>query len=170
MNGSGGCEWNETATGEDECSPPGGSSICYSDGQQDTCATQQEIDDASALLAAAEAELELMEDQSEAEYAEYCLANPQECEEESAVLSGPAAPCGDKYFAAGVSIAASVATVATARSMITGLRLGFLAVAALGATAGIVVGITAVVVTAAYTCYMASEPIPGLREVEPLYY
>ena|SRR5687767_5652429 len=144
----------------------------HSGGQQDNCATQQDLDDASALLTAAEAELELMQAQSDAEYAEYCSANPEECNGEERIRSGPAGDdrgCGDKYFAAGVSVGASLFTVASAKSLLTGARVGYLAAIALGGVAGIAVGVTAVIVTAAYTCYMASGPTWGLLAAEPEY-
>jgi hypothetical protein len=87
-DGNGGCYWDGTEEGVDQCSPstpPSG--VCYYQGEQDTCVTQQALDDLSAQAAAAEADIELMEDQFNASYAlyeEYCNENPWDCEEDEA--------------------------------------------------------------------------------------
>jgi hypothetical protein len=176
-NGSSSCEWNPAGSGENECEPPDAETVCYYQGEPDTCATEQELDDLSTLLAAAEADIELMEDQYESEYAEYeewCDENPGQCDEEESLRSGPTSDdvfgCGAEAVAAVGAVAGAALTVVSFKSMVTaGLVTSVGGVLAAALVGGVVVGIAAIAVSSWWSCWRAIPRIPaaGRLPAEP---
>lgn len=167
-DGNGGCQWNDSATGEDECEPSG--STCYSDGQPDTCATEQDIDDAEALLSAAQAEVELMQDQNEDLAAAYCNEYPQECGSDYSVQSGPSMQsCFVKLQAAAVATGASLGVIGGGFFALRVFKLGATATILIGTVGAVAAVIAAGAIYSAYTCYYPSIPAATLALPEPEY-
>jgi len=97
------CYWDANDSGPDQCSPPPPSNPpaeCYYEGSSSGCATQQDRDDALALVASATAESEALQAQANsdwAEYQDYCSQNPQDCQDEDSDLWRPVhGPACDK--------------------------------------------------------------------------
>jgi hypothetical protein len=157
------CEWNHSGTGDDECEPPG--TDCYSDGAIDTCATQQEIDDALALVAAAEYELEFMAQQLAEDFDSYCTNNPTHCFDITPP-GGPVAPslnCVAHAVAASAEFVIGGGLLAGAAKFLRLGRVGVLTATIMGGSGAIVVGVAAATAVVAWNCFYPEEPLPAIQ-------
>ena len=168
----------------DGSSEDGSSEECW-EGEEEPCATEQEMDEAGMLIAWAVEDAAYQHAQAEAlnaEYATYCSQNPWACEApaDETPASGPSvctegAGCGDHAFKATVSAVAFVGTSALAAD-------DYLSVRAAGKKWSVLrwVGRTASVVAASATagyfigsyidCRLLMNQMPGSGSVGPYRY
>ena len=139
------CYWDANDSGPDQCTPPNPPSTCYFDGAPADCATQQDIDDALALVASATAEVEQAQADADAEMEEieaYCDQNPGACDNTGQRIAGPSCtdmPClGEfgRFTAAAITTNVAVATLAGVAAATAAPALAF-AGASLAVSAGL---------------------------------
>jgi hypothetical protein len=78
-DGQGGCYWDEYDGGPDQCTPP--ANTCF-DGEADPCYSQQDMEDLLVYLADAEAEIDDLQTEYDAQQAaltEWCNQHPGSC-------------------------------------------------------------------------------------------
>ena len=181
-DGQGGCYWDPYDDGPNQCEPPPEppTETCY-DGEP-PCLTDQETEDLEIAVAAAEAEVDMLQQEIDAEaaaYEQYCNQNPWDCDD-GVPLSGPSAGdmwgCGFKTTTAVAGVAAAAFNVGVVRGGITAAAMSGLKLTAFGAfvmygamAAG--VAVAGLLVYDAVQCYRyPADPVSdwALEPVEPI--
>ena len=197
--GSGECYWDPYDSGPDQCQPnttgrwkSGGGSVCYWDGNDEgpdqctpslasgmcwdgepPCISEGEMEDLAITVADTLAELEALEDDLNAEIANYewfCSQNPSSCAEHVLQPSGPSsvsdiANCWSKAGVATVAVAGAIAGTILTHGAVNAPPVGY-TLSAVGAAAAYTSVFAAgffagYYVGSAIDCFINTAPLPS---------